>query len=172
MSDSSNHVSHWTNLRDGFAAIRELMIVVLILAFMLMPQRIQQFLHEAGVRSVAGVEFDWQKFKDAQAQIDLAKTDMQDVQVQLNTVSSLLARMQTTEDSSLSSVPMANSGQLNSVQSSSTVDVEKVLKTLEDARSKSQDIDQRLEHARQYSRDALPQPVLLPPEQLFGKPTD
>lgn len=169
MGDRPNPVSHWTNLRDGFAAVRELMIVLLILAFLLVPQRVGKFLQDAGIRSVAGVEFDWQKFKDAQKQIDLAKTDMQDVQVQLSTVSSLLSRMQPAINNSNPSVtgsigqPEASRSELN------TGDIDQLLKTVESARSKSQDIDQRLQQAKQYSEDVMNQPVLTPPDQLFGK---
>jgi len=170
MSDTTNHISHWTNLRDGFAAVRELMIVLLIVAFLLVPQRIQQFLHDAGVRSVAGVEFDWQKFKDAQNQIELAKTDMQEVHVQLNTVSSLLAQMQSTDAIPSPSVPTSLNTDLDRNRPPTTLDVDRLLKTIDTARSKSQDIDQRLQQARQYSQDAWTQPVLVPPEQLFGKP--
>lgn len=164
-----NGVSHWTNMRDGFAAIRELMIVLLILAFLLMPQRIQKFLHDAGVRSVAGVEFDWQKFKNAQAQIDLAKSDMQEVQIQLNTVSTLLGQLQNSEPPAARSLPSMSALSENLDDSPRTVDVDRLMRSLETAQSKSQEIDQRLQRAQQYSHDILTNPVLTPPEQLFGK---
>ncbi len=48
----------YASIRDGFAAIRELIIVLAMLALLFAPATIREILSDAGIRSFAGVEFD------------------------------------------------------------------------------------------------------------------
>jgi len=56
MSDSI--VSRFASIRDGFAAIREIILVLAMLALLFTPTTVRQVLQDAGIRSFAGVEFD------------------------------------------------------------------------------------------------------------------
>jgi hypothetical protein len=50
--------SKYASLRDGFGALRELIIVVCLLALFFTPTTVRRVLDDAGIRSFAGVEFD------------------------------------------------------------------------------------------------------------------
>lgn len=161
--------SHWSNLRDGVTAVREMMVVVLILAFLLMPGRVQKFLFDAGIRSFAGVEFDTEKLAAAQRELMIAKSGIDDVQSQLDVVTSSLVELQASQEpfspshSSVHDFRTQRSAEM-------TVDVAGLLDSLQQAQVKSRDINQRIDRARKYSRDSVSQSQLLPPETLFGTP--
>lgn len=84
--------SRWAAIRDACVAARELMIIAAVAAFLLMPQRVQKFLSDSGIRSVAGVEFDLQKFKDAQSELRLAQADLQSIQQALDEAGQVLGQ--------------------------------------------------------------------------------
>ena len=65
MSDSIP--SKYASIRDGFAAIRELIIVLAMLALLFAPATIREILNDAGVRSFAGVEFDEQTLDEVES---------------------------------------------------------------------------------------------------------
>lgn len=90
MPSDSATPSRWTAIRDACAAARELMIIAAVAAFLLMPQRVQKFLSDSGIRSVAGIEFDLQKFKDAQSELRLAQADLQSIQQALDDAGQVL----------------------------------------------------------------------------------
>ena len=50
--------SKYSSLRDGFAAIREMILVLAMLALLFTPTKVRSVLNDAGIRSFAGVEFD------------------------------------------------------------------------------------------------------------------
>ncbi len=66
------------------------MIIAAVAAFLLMPQRVQKFLSDSGIRSVAGIEFDLQKFKDVQSELRLAQADLQSIQQALDDAGQVL----------------------------------------------------------------------------------
>ncbi|GAA5507665.1 hypothetical protein [Novipirellula caenicola] len=65
MSDSNS--SKYASIRDGFAAIRELIIVMAMLALLFAPATIREILSDAGIRSFAGVEFDEQTLDEVES---------------------------------------------------------------------------------------------------------
>lgn len=71
------------------------MIIAAVAAFLLMPQRVQKFLSDSGIRSVAGIEFDLQKFKDAQSELRLAQADLQSIQQALDDAGQVLDQAST-----------------------------------------------------------------------------
>lgn len=85
--------SRWSNLRDSFAALREMLIVVAMLALLLTPTAVRSVLERAGIRSVAGVEFDISTLYEsrdeliaAQTQIDELRNELALTQQQFNQV--------------------------------------------------------------------------------------
>jgi len=92
MPSDSVAPSRWAAIRDACVAARELMIIAAVAAFLLMPQRVQKFLSDSGIRSVAGVEFDLQKFKDAQSELRLAQADLQSIQQALDEAGQVLGQ--------------------------------------------------------------------------------
>lgn len=77
--------SRFADFRDGFAAIREIMIVIAILALILVPNKVRAVLETAGIRSVAGIEFDVQQLTDAQNEIAIAQQEVEQVMQTLET---------------------------------------------------------------------------------------
>jgi len=165
MSDRPWNYSKWSAVRDMFGAIRELMVVLAIAAFLLMPQKVQRFLHDSGVRSVAGIEFDMDKFKEAQTEIKMAQADMQEIQRQLDG-----ARRSLPANSPRS----GRAGRTFSPQLSAaaeddwTVDVEGLAQALGAIQTQTEDAHKRLERADRMTRQALPGQPLVPPSVLFG----
>lgn len=91
MSDPSPN--RWSNLRDSFAAMREMLIVAAMLALLLTPTSVRSVLERAGIRSVAGVEFDTSTLNQsreeliaAQAQVDELRQELAITQQQFNQV--------------------------------------------------------------------------------------
>ncbi|MCM2374882.1 hypothetical protein [Aporhodopirellula aestuarii] len=56
MSDPA--ATKFASIRDALAAIREMILVLALLALLLTPTTVRQVLQDAGIRSFAGVEFD------------------------------------------------------------------------------------------------------------------
>ncbi len=81
MSDPSP--SRWSNIRDSCAAMRELLIVVAMLSLLFAPSFVRSILERAGVRSVAGVEFDATTLAESESQLAAAQTQVDELRNQL-----------------------------------------------------------------------------------------
>jgi hypothetical protein len=175
MASDSLGSSRWAALRDGTAAIRELLVIVAIAAFLLMPQKVQQFLAQAGIRSVAGVEFDLQTFKDAQSELRLAQTDLRAIQDDLALANRAIADSGPAASSALQTQSFGR-GLLDSEPSAgarngmflTTVNIQHLKQVLQAAEQKGQQAEQRLQRADRMTRQAIPERVLTSPEALFG----
>ncbi len=166
MTTDSMVVSKWTVFRDACTAVRELLLIVAVAAFLLMPQRVQQFLTDAGIRSVAGIEFDLQKFKDAQSELRLAQSGMAEIQEELNTVNRAL--FAEAAPAPLGSQRLSENSVLSANRSGPTVDVVQLRRSIQAAQERGQSIERHLKRADQMSRQAVPTEVLTSPEVVFG----
>lgn len=72
----SERPSQWANLRDGFAAAREIIIVGAVLALILAPTVVRSILEDAGIRAVAGIEFDIDSLSEAQDEMSVAEAQI------------------------------------------------------------------------------------------------
>ncbi len=75
--------SRWSNLRDSFAAMREMLIVVAMLALLLTPASVRSVLERAGIRSVAGVEFDTTTLHESRDELIAAQTQVDELRNEL-----------------------------------------------------------------------------------------
>lgn len=73
---SEEKKSKWSDIRDGFAALRELMILGALLTLLLAPTLVRSILEDAGIRAVAGIEFDVNQFSDAESELEKAKREI------------------------------------------------------------------------------------------------
>jgi len=80
---SGDSSTRWASLRDFFGAVREILIVGSVLLLVLVPTKVRQVLDQAGIRSVAGIEFDLKSLNEAQAEMSIAQTEMEDLRQQL-----------------------------------------------------------------------------------------
>jgi peptidoglycan hydrolase CwlO-like protein len=75
--------SRWSEMRDFCAAVRELMIVAAVVSLLVAPSLVRGTLERAGIRSVAGVEFDAKTLAEAQSELDNAKKQIDQMRNQL-----------------------------------------------------------------------------------------
>ncbi|MBB3208151.1 hypothetical protein FHS27_003978 [Rhodopirellula rubra] len=110
MSDPA--ANKFASVRDGFAAIREIILVIALLALLFTPTTVREILQDAGIRSFAGVEFDEEtlvevenagdRFAELEKQLLAAQTQLETIanlntnraDPRLGTVSRLLADAQ------------------------------------------------------------------------------
>ncbi|KLU03438.1 putative signal peptide and transmembrane protein [Rhodopirellula islandica] len=79
-------------MRDGFAAIRELILVLAMLALFLTPTTVREILQEAGIRSFAGVEFDEEtltEVENAESRVIELETQLALAQSQLESIANI-----------------------------------------------------------------------------------
>lgn len=89
---SKRPASQSARLRDSFAAIREFIVVLAMLSLLLAPGRVKQVLHDAGIRSLAGVEFDTKALAESDAEMEKARNHVQHLMAQLEAVHQELAQ--------------------------------------------------------------------------------
>jgi len=75
--------SKFADLRDSFAALREFMIVVAMLSIVFAPNRVKAILGGAGIRSLAGVEFDTTALAESEAEVEKARSHIDRLKNQL-----------------------------------------------------------------------------------------
>ncbi len=75
--------SKWASLRDFCSAIREVVLVAAMLSLLVVPSTVRGVLERAGIRSVAGVEFDVDAVQQSRAEVDDALKQIASLQQQL-----------------------------------------------------------------------------------------
>lgn len=75
--------SRYANLRDGVAALREFLIVAAVLSILFAPNRVKNVLEDAGIRSLAGVEFDARSLAESEADVQQAHRHIKNLQQEL-----------------------------------------------------------------------------------------
>jgi len=77
--------NRWANLRDICSAIREIVIVAAMLCLLVAPSVVRSALERAGIRSVAGVEFDIKNLAQSRDELDSALAQIDALRTQLAT---------------------------------------------------------------------------------------
>ncbi len=164
---SNQSISKWAGLRDLATAIRELLIIIAIGIFFLMPETFKSFLYNSDIRSVAGIEFDWTKYNQAKQDIQFAQMTLEEIQTQLDVAHFALTNSTESQNQSqLRQAPATSPMQTSQFslppakQTDMTVDVSKLVRTIDSARGKSRDITNRLKRAETN---------LTPPDELFER---
>jgi len=80
---SQHPPSKYTDLRDSFAALREFIIVVAMLSVLFAPDRVKAILSDAGIRSLAGVEFDTNALAESKFEVEKARNHIEQLKNQL-----------------------------------------------------------------------------------------
>ena len=87
----------YANLRDSFVALREFIVVMVMLALLFTPSRVKQILDAAGIRSLAGLEFDTQALKESEAALAEAHRKVVDLKYELAFMQQDLEHVQTAD---------------------------------------------------------------------------
>lgn len=81
-----------SHIRDSFAALREFLIVVAMLSIVFVPDRVKSLLDDAGIRSLAGVEFDTDTLVESEVEVAKAQGHIDQLQRQLAAAQQELAQ--------------------------------------------------------------------------------
>ncbi len=159
--------SRWSEVHAFCAALREVMIVAAIVLLLLAPGSVRSLLERAGVRSVAGVEFDATTLAEAQQELDFAREQMNELRTQLVMAQS---RMEAEQNSNtVASLP--NLGSLaapNATQNKAHAMYSSVSKILNESVRLAENTEQSMKRSSQLHNRVLTRPVLKSPEELFG----
>ncbi len=122
---SDPNPSRWSSIRDSCAAMRELLIVVAMLSLLFAQTFVRSILERAGVRSVAGVEFDATTLAEsesqlaaAQAQVDELRNQLALTQQQFNQVATTTGNTRNPEFTKVSEMLLHSQRQLEATEGS------------------------------------------------------
>jgi len=90
MPTDQHHPSMLGQIRESLTAARELVIVMAIVLLVAWPSLVKSCLERAGIRSIAGLEFDWEELVAANEETQMAEETVNNVVVELQSVSQQL----------------------------------------------------------------------------------
>lgn len=185
--------SRWANLRDICSAVREMVIVIAMLVLLIAPSFVKDSLERAGIRSVAGVEFDMDNLAQSRDELDAALAQIDTLRNQLTTAqqqvqglaesSPMLAPSSLATSAGLSpATSLAMPSELASptvrsvgptmrvAPSPSLASVSRLLASMKDqAEETDRSLRRSKVHADQVLEQASRKMQLTPPQELFGR---
>ena len=187
--------TRWANLRDICSAVREMAIVMAMLVLLVAPSFVKDALERAGIRSVAGVEFDIDNLAQSRDELDAALAQIDTLRNQLATAQQQVqglaesspaiapsTRFNSTNSLAMpaeTAVPMTqgSSPSLRVTPSPSLASVSRLLASMkEQAEETDRSLRRSKVHADQVIEQASRKIQLTPPQELFdrtgSKPND
>jgi hypothetical protein len=167
---SSHHPSpsRWADLRDFCSAIREVVIVMAILSLIVVPSVVRKALERAGIRSVAGVEFDVETISQSRDELDAALAQIDTLKNQLAMAQQQVQGL--AESSPATAMAWAPSGGAAPAERVSP-SLGSVSKLLASMKAQADETDRSLKrskvHAEKFLEHAGQQVELTPPNELF-----
>lgn len=178
--------SKWSSLRDFCSAIREVVIVAAMLSLLVVPSTVRGVLERAGIRSVAGVEFDVDAVQQSRAEVDDALKQIASLQQQLAVAYEQVQRLAsesrptTPTPNVLAQSPMIamtpapqRSGGAPSPQPATGPTFDTVSKLLTSMKDQCDETKFSLKRSREHADRVLEQAgqtiKLTPPDELFGE---
>jgi exonuclease VII small subunit len=178
MTDQPSTPNRWANLRDICSAIRELVIVAAMLVLLIAPSFVRDSLERAGIRSVAGVEFDMENLAQSREELDSALAMVESLKSKLDVaqqqVQGLAESSPAISPSASLMEPTGGGGpMLRSSPSPSLASVSRLLSSMQNqADETDQSLRRSKDHADQFLENAGRRIQLIPPDVLFGKKPD
>lgn len=178
MTEPPNTPNRWANLRDICSAVREMVIVAAMLVLLVAPSFVRDSLERAGIRSVAGVEFDMENLAQSRDELDAALATVDSLKSQLEIAQQQvqgLAESSPAIAPSPSIAPMiaGNDSVLRSSPSPSLASVSRLLSSMQ---NQADETDQSLRRSKLHTDHFLEQAGkrinLTPPDILFGNKRD
>lgn len=169
----SNPSSKWADLRDFCSAIREVVIVAAMLSLLVVPSAVRHVLERAGIRSVAGVEFDVEnlaqsrdELNSALAQIDSLRNQLSNAQQQVQGLVDS-APLIAAEPSGGGLGPSMRSSKSPSA-SPSLASVSRLISSMKDqAEETERSLRRSKVHTDKFVEQAGSKLTLTPPDELF-----
>jgi hypothetical protein len=91
----------YTNVRDSVTAMREFIIVIAMLSILFAPSRVRGILEDAGIRSLAGVEFDATSVTESEASVKEAHAHINELKQQLALAQQELSKVASSSGTSI-----------------------------------------------------------------------
>jgi hypothetical protein len=175
MTDQPSTPNRWANLRDICSAIREMVLVGAMLVLLVAPSFVRDSLERAGIRSVAGVEFDMENLAQSREELDSALAMVETLKSQLDVAQQ---QVQGLAESSPAIAPPASlmeptGGGVPMLRSAPSPSLASVSRLLSSMQNQADETDQSLRRSKTHTDNFLEHAgrkfQLTPPEVLFGK---
>lgn len=168
--------NRWSSLREGCAALRELLIVVAILALLFAPTTVRSVLERAGIRSVAGLEFDASTLNEsrdellvAQAQVDELKNALAATQLQFNQIATTTGNTRNPKFTEVSEMLAQSRRKLDATENSLGRSRLKQDRVLQQMSAGDMSGSARDDANTTMTSSTTAQSVLMPPSDLFNR---
>lgn len=176
-SASPYSASRWADLRDFCSAVREVVIILAMLSLLVVPSAVRNVLERAGIRSLAGVEFDVDNIAQSQdelnaalVQIDELRNQLANAQQQVQGLAESSPAIAALPSTSLSA-PSASSAVAPAARTRSSPSLSSISQLLATMQSQAAKTDKSLrrskDHTEKFLEHAGRQVTLVPPEELF-----
>ena len=164
----SNPSSRWADLRDFCSAIREVVIVSAIISLLVVPSVVRKALERAGIRSVAGVEFDVENLAQSRDELDAALAQIDALKNQLSTAQQQVQGLAESSPAVGASTPLVAGSDSSPRFSPSLGSVSRLLASM---KTQADETDRSLKrskvHAEKFLEQAEKQNELMPPDHLL-----
>jgi len=165
--------NRWVNLRDICSAIREIVIVAAMLCLLVVPSVVRRALERAGIRSVAGVEFDIENLAQSRDELNSALAQIDALRTQLATAQQQVQGL--AESSPAVALPMSIAADMGASAivppEHFSPSLQSVSKLLAELNNKAEETDRSLRrskvHADTFMDQARKRLDLTAPDELF-----
>ncbi|MGV3484317.1 MAG: hypothetical protein ACO1RT_07855 [Planctomycetaceae bacterium] len=177
----SNPSSRWSDLRDFCSAVREVVLVLAMLSLLVVPSVVRKTLERAGIRSVAGVEFDVENIAQSQDDLNAALVQIEELRNQLATAhqqvqglaeSSPAMALQSTDSPGTFDFKARGAAPSLSPTPSPAPSLSSISRMLATMKDQAEETDKSLRrskgHTQKFLEHAGRQVKLTPPSELFG----
>jgi hypothetical protein len=160
--------NRWANLRDICSAIREIVIVAAMICLLVVPSVVRQALERAGIRSVAGVEFDIMNLAQSREELDAALAQIDALRTQIATAQQQVQDL--AESSPAAAMPLSIANETGPADQFSP-SLQSVSRIFASMNKQIDETDLSLRRSKAHANIVMDQAKkrmeLTPPEELF-----
>lgn len=96
--------SRWTSIRESATTVREVIIAISLIALLFTPTKVRGLLEDAGIRSVAGIEFDATSLAESEAELLATQSMIESLESQLGEAQTQLASISQQDSPGLAAI--------------------------------------------------------------------
>ena len=160
-------ISRWTSIRESATTVREVIIAISLIALLFTPTKVRGLLEDAGIRSVAGIEFDATSLAESEAELLATQEMIDSLESQLGEAQTQLASISQQDSPGLTAIKVGKVSRLLTTTQDMTHDAKESVK--HSKRLHDQFISGAIDAG--YAVPASPnhrRSALIDPEVLFG----
>lgn len=170
----SNPSSRWADLRDFCSAVREVIIIAAMLSLLVVPSAVRSVLERAGIRSLAGVEFDVEDIAQSQDELDAALVQIDELRNQLATAQQQVQGLADSSRANTALSPAAPSASIAAAPTPTPIgsptlsSISRLLASMERQADKTdKSLRRSKDHTEKFLEQTGRQVNLTPPNELF-----